>query len=58
MGIVIVGRGVSLENAGEGVKLYFATWRGGQLSSPGVWQAACGQVNLPRHNYSFHSDFS
>jgi hypothetical protein len=44
MGIIIVGRGVSLENAGEGIKLYFATWRGSQLSSPGVWQAACGQV--------------
>lgn len=44
MGIVIVGRGVSLENAGEGVKLYFATWRGDQLSQSSVWQAACGQV--------------
>lgn len=44
MGIVIVGRGVSLENAGEGVKLYFATWRGDQLSRSSVWQAACGQV--------------
>ncbi|GKT43577.1 sodium-dependent serotonin transporter [Colletotrichum spaethianum] len=27
--IILIGRSVSLENAGEGVKLYFATWRGG-----------------------------
>ncbi|GKT82321.1 sodium chloride dependent neurotransmitter [Colletotrichum tofieldiae] len=26
--IILIGRSVSLENAGEGVKLYFATWRG------------------------------
>lgn len=44
MGIVLVGRGASLENAGEGIKLYFATWRGDQLASGSVWQAACGQV--------------
>ena len=50
MGIIIVGRGVSLENAGEGVKLYFATWRGEQLSSPAVWQAACGQVSSSSSN--------
>ncbi len=44
MGIVIVGGGVSLDNADEGIKLYFATWRGDQLSQSSVWQAACGQV--------------
>ncbi|KAJ0336153.1 hypothetical protein COL922a_008316 [Colletotrichum nupharicola] len=42
--IVLIGRSVSLENAGEGVKLYFATWRGSQLASGQVWQTACGQV--------------
>lgn len=44
MGIVLVGRGVSLDNAGDGVRLYFATWRGDQLAQQSVWQAACGQV--------------
>ncbi|KAI8289359.1 Sodium- and chloride-dependent GABA transporter 2 [Colletotrichum sp. SAR11_57] len=42
--IILIGRSVSLENAGEGVKLYFATWRGSQLASGQVWQTACGQV--------------
>ncbi|KAK1464917.1 Sodium:neurotransmitter symporter family protein, partial [Colletotrichum paranaense] len=42
--IVLIGRSVSLENAGEGVKLYFATWRGDQLARGQVWQTACGQV--------------
>lgn len=44
--IILVGRGVSLDNAEQGVKLYFATWRGGQLAAPGIWQAACGQVSI------------
>lgn len=42
--IILVGRGVSLENAGAGVRLYFATWRGGELAKGDVWQTACGQV--------------
>lgn len=42
--IILIGRSVSLENAGEGVRLYFATWRGGQLAQGQVWQTACGQV--------------
>lgn len=42
--IILVGRGVSLENAGAGVKLYFATWRGAELAKGQVWQTACGQV--------------
>ncbi|KAK1998234.1 Sodium:neurotransmitter symporter family protein [Colletotrichum falcatum] len=42
--IILIGRSVSLENAGEGVKLYFATWRGGELAKGTVWQTACGQV--------------
>ncbi|KAH9436226.1 hypothetical protein MCOR02_005134 [Pyricularia oryzae] len=44
MTIILIGRSVSLENAGEGVKLYFATWRGEQLARGSVWQTACGQV--------------
>ncbi|KAL6242046.1 hypothetical protein RBB50_010958 [Rhinocladiella similis] len=42
--IIIVGRSLSLENAGEGVRLLWATWRGGQLASGTVWQTAVGQV--------------
>ncbi|TDZ38044.1 Sodium- and chloride-dependent GABA transporter 1 [Colletotrichum spinosum] len=42
--IVLIGRSVSLENAGQGVKLYFATWRGSELAKGQVWQTACGQV--------------
>lgn len=42
--IIFVGRSLSLENAGEGVKLLWATWRGGQLGSGTVWQTAVGQV--------------
>ncbi|KAF6823850.1 sodium chloride dependent neurotransmitter [Colletotrichum plurivorum] len=42
--IILIGRSVSLENAGEGVKLYFATWRGSELARGQVWQTACGQV--------------
>ncbi|KAL1954029.1 hypothetical protein VTO42DRAFT_1807 [Malbranchea cinnamomea] len=42
--IILVGRSLSLENAREGVKLVWATWRGGQLASGTVWQTAVGQV--------------
>lgn len=42
--IIFVGRALSLENAGEGVRLLWATWRGGQLTSGTVWQTAVGQV--------------
>lgn len=44
MTIIIVGRGVSLENAGRGVKMYFASWHGDQLGRGQIWQTACGQV--------------
>jgi len=44
MTIIIVGRGVSLPNAGRGVKLYFASWDGAALASGQIWQTACGQV--------------
>lgn len=42
--IVLVGRSLSLENAGEGVKYFWATWRSSELASGQVWQTACGQV--------------
>ncbi|KAI8952846.1 hypothetical protein F4801DRAFT_190398 [Xylaria longipes] len=42
--LIIIGRAVSLDNASEGVKLVWATWRGDQLVSGTVWQTAVGQV--------------
>ena len=42
--IIIVGRSLSLENAGAGVRLLWATWRGDALRSGVVWQTAVGQV--------------
>ena len=42
--IVLVGRSLSLDNAGEGVKYFWATWRGSELANGKVWQTACGQV--------------
>ena len=42
--IIFVGRSLSLPNAGAGVRLLWATWRGGQLASGTVWQTAVGQV--------------
>lgn len=42
--IILIGRSVSLDNAGDGIKLYFATWRSDALASGRIWQTACGQV--------------
>ncbi|KAJ5156422.1 hypothetical protein N7492_009225 [Penicillium capsulatum] len=42
--IIIVGRSCSLENAREGIRLLWATWRSDQLASGTVWQTAVGQV--------------
>ncbi|KAF2868913.1 hypothetical protein BDV95DRAFT_498886 [Massariosphaeria phaeospora] len=42
--IIFVGRALSLDNAREGVKLVWATWRSDQLASGTVWQTAVGQV--------------
>ncbi|KAF2660352.1 SNF-domain-containing protein [Lophiostoma macrostomum CBS 122681] len=42
--IIFVGRSLSLDNASEGVKLVWATWRSDQLASGTVWQTAVGQV--------------
>lgn len=42
--IIFVGQSLSLENASEGVRLLWATWRSDQLRSGTVWQTAVGQV--------------
>lgn len=42
--VILIGRGASLPNAGDGIRLYFATWRGETLASTGIWQDAVGQV--------------
>lgn len=42
--IIFVGRSLSLENASEGVRLLWATWRSSELASGTVWQTAVGQV--------------
>ncbi|KKY27609.1 putative sodium chloride dependent neurotransmitter [Diplodia seriata] len=42
--IIFVGRALSLENAGEGVRLLWATWRSDQLATGTLWQTAVGQV--------------
>lgn len=54
MTIVLIGRSLSLENAGEGVKLFWATWRGSLLGRGEIWQTACGQVS----QYSFLTQLS
>jgi len=42
--IILIGRGASLPNAGDGIRLYFATWRSETLAGTGIWQDAVGQV--------------
>ena len=42
--IIFVGRALSLDNASEGVRLLWATWRSDQLASGTLWQTAVGQV--------------
>lgn len=44
MTIILVGRSVSLPNAGRGIKLYFGEWNGEKLASGNIWQTAAGQV--------------
>ncbi|KAF4550827.1 Hypothetical protein D9617_15g041770 [Elsinoe fawcettii] len=44
MTIVLVGRGVSLEGASNGLRLVWATFRGSELASGRLWQSAAGQV--------------
>jgi solute carrier family 6 GABA transporter-like protein 1 len=42
--IILIGRSLSLENAGEGVKTFWGSWNSSQLASGTIWQTACGQV--------------
>lgn len=42
--LILLGRGVSLPNAVDGIKLYMATWRGELLGDRYIWQMACGQI--------------
>ncbi|KAI1337217.1 SNF-domain-containing protein [Xylariaceae sp. FL0016] len=42
--IIFVGRACSLDNASQGIRLLWATWRGSELASGTVWQTAVGQV--------------
>lgn len=42
--IILVGRSVSLDNAGAGLKLLWGTWRGEVLRDGTIWQTAVGQV--------------
>lgn len=44
MTIVLIGRSLSLDRAGEGVKMFWGTWRGSELAKGSLWQTACGQV--------------
>jgi solute carrier family 6 (neurotransmitter transporter, GABA) member 1 len=44
MTIILVGRGASLENAGRGIRLYFASWYSDKLADGQIWQTATGQV--------------
>lgn len=44
MVIVLVGRGVSLPNAGSGIRYAWATWRSDALAEGQIWQDACGQI--------------
>lgn len=42
--IILMGRGVSLPNAREGIKYAWGTWRSEALGSGAIYQAAVGQV--------------
>ncbi|RVX67809.1 hypothetical protein B0A52_07737 [Exophiala mesophila] len=42
--IILIGRGASLPNAWDGIRLYIGTWRGDQLGRGDIWQAACGHI--------------
>ncbi|TEA18809.1 Sodium- and chloride-dependent GABA transporter 1 [Colletotrichum sidae] len=42
--IVLIGRGCSLPNAIDGIRIYWTEWHGEKLASGKIWQEACGQV--------------
>ncbi|PGH29735.1 solute carrier family 6 (neurotransmitter transporter, GABA) member 1 [[Emmonsia] crescens] len=41
---ILLGRGVSLPNAIDGIKLYVGHWDSSKLASGQIWQAAAGQI--------------
>ncbi len=41
---VLIGRGVSLPNAVDGIKMYMGVWHGDKLASGAIWQGAVGQI--------------
>ena len=42
--VILIGRGASLPNAGEGIKLYMGSFHAEKLSGTKIWQDAVGQV--------------
>lgn len=42
--IILIGRGASLDNAWDGIRLYIGSWHSSKLSSGQIWTAALGQV--------------
>ncbi|KAH7271703.1 hypothetical protein B0J15DRAFT_509759 [Fusarium solani] len=42
--IIILGRSVSLPDAGKGIKYYFGEWNGWRLGNGDIWQGACSQI--------------
>ncbi|KAM6523961.1 hypothetical protein FSOLCH5_004569 [Fusarium solani] len=42
--IIILGRSVSLPDAGKGIKYYFGEWNGWRLGNGDIWQGAFSQI--------------
>ncbi|KXS13338.1 Sodium:neurotransmitter symporter [Gonapodya prolifera JEL478] len=42
--VVIIVRGVTLDNAWDGIKLYIGTWRSDNIATTKPWTAAVGQI--------------
>ncbi|KAI7463306.1 SNF-domain-containing protein [Hortaea werneckii] len=59
--IILLGRGVSLPNAIDGIRLYWGEFNGGQLAGGQLWQAATGQVlvqsTLPKNADAMQDSF-
>jgi solute carrier family 6 GABA transporter-like protein 1 len=41
---VLIGRGVSLPNAVDGIRMYMGVWNGEKLADGAIWQGAVGQI--------------
>ena len=41
---VLLGRGVSLDNAIDGIRMYMGHWDSAKLATPRIWQDAAGQI--------------